>query len=219
MTAQLLPDKLTPVSPDEAGRALASAYAAVAGHNVTQPVLNLLLAHWAGETGNGKSVHNYNFGNVKRSDSDPYYQEFREREVVDGKDEYAVRQWAAHLTADEGAAAWLRLLHSRPGWWSALQSGDPKAYVHALKVSPAYYSETEPKYYALVAGLVKRYAAIAAQYARSSSSAGPAILLVLIAVGGVLFLAAHTAAGGSMLVSSAALFGRGNQGGIWLIQG
>jgi len=216
MTAQLLPNKLTPVSPDEAGRALASAYAAVAGQTLSEPVLNLLLAHWAGETANGAAVHNFNFGNQKRADSDPYYQEFSEREVVDGKDEYAVRQWAAYLTAADGAAAWLRLLHSRTAWWTALQTGDPKAYVHALKEPPAYASETEPKYYALVAGLMKRYAPIAHKYARSSASAGPAVLLLLVAVGGILFLAAHTALGGPMLVSSAALFGRGNQGGVWL---
>jgi hypothetical protein len=169
MTAQLLPNKLTPIAPDQAGSILATAYASVAGHAPSEQVLNILLAHWAAETGNGQAVHNYNFGNVKRSKADQYYQEFNEREVVDGKDEYAVRQWAAYTTPLSGARAWIALLHARPAWWAGLHA-NLQSYVHALATAPAYFTAKESQYYELVAGLMKRYAAIARKYSPSQST-------------------------------------------------
>jgi hypothetical protein len=51
----------TPISPDELGMEF------LRQENLSRPALRILLAHWAGETGWGKSMWNHNVGNRKSS--------------------------------------------------------------------------------------------------------------------------------------------------------
>ena len=77
----IVPDKLTPLTRDEATRALLTAYKQLTGALPSTAVLALLVAQSAFETGHWKSLHHYNFGNAKAGLSYPLITQFRCSEV------------------------------------------------------------------------------------------------------------------------------------------
>ena len=162
-----LPNKLTPLSPDEAGRALAAGYRQVVGHLPSVAVLRLLLAQWALETGNGSAIHNYNFGNAKHSSADQYFQTFEGGEVVGGTDVKSVMQWAAYPDPISGAAGYIKTLKSRPHWWAGLRSGSAAKYNKALSTAPKYYTAAPAAYLKTLEDRAAHYAAVAARYGSS----------------------------------------------------
>ena len=66
------PDQLTPVAPSDLFRALFEAWSVVFNEIPQLDSIFLALAHWALETGYGKSCHNFNLGNVKSRDGDGF---------------------------------------------------------------------------------------------------------------------------------------------------
>lgn len=188
--SQVLTHKLTPLTPDEAGQAIANAYKKVTGKLPSKAILGLLLGQWAGETANGQSVHNYNFGNGKATASSPYVQYFRcwERDAAGNKVWYDPPapecKFAAYLNAEEGAVAFINLLKKRDNWWKGLHTGTVKGFVAGLAVRPyAYFTDDVGRYEKLVETRTAKYAAIAAKYA--GSAATQVIIGLVVAFAGI----------------------------------
>ena len=172
-----LPNKLTPLTAEQATSALATAYKRVTGNAPTQRVLGLLVAQTAQETAQWKSLHNFGFGNLKASASDPYYQGFRCWEIVNGEKvwyeaDHPMCRFAAYLNAEDGAERYVRLLMKRPHWWNGLHTGTVDGFVAGLTTAPMFFTG-DPTAYARrmeqfvgeYTGLVAQYAGEAAQYA------------------------------------------------------
>lgn len=154
-----LPNRITAITPSEAARVLSIGYYRVEGKLPSAKVLGLLLAQWALETGNGKYIHGFNFGNVKRYSGSPYYQYFRCSEIINGVEVFfdppaPECAFAAYLTAEDGAEAYVRILKKRAHWWTGLLTGDIKKFNSALSTAPKYYTANPATY---LTGLQNRY--------------------------------------------------------------
>jgi hypothetical protein len=172
---KVIPNKLTPVTPDVAAKSISDAYKTITGSRPTKAILGLMLGQWAGETGNGESVHNFNFGNGKATSSSKHVQYFRcwERDSAGNKiwyDPPAIEcRFAAYLTPEEGAIAFINLLKRRDNWWKGLHTGTVKGFVKGLAIRPyAYFTDDVDRYEKLVAERTAKYADVAAKYARST---------------------------------------------------
>jgi hypothetical protein len=173
-----LANVITVVTADEAAAAISEGYRRLEGKRPTAAILALLLAQWALETGNGKYVHNFNFGNVKRYGSTPYYQYFRCNEIIDG-----VTKWfdppapecafAAYKNAADGAEAFVKTLRNRAHWWKGLQSGNIGTFNTALSTAPKYYTASPSLYLTGLQNRVDAYTAPAKKY--GATAAGYAI--------------------------------------------
>lgn len=168
-----LPDKLTPLTPDEAAAALATAYRRVTGKAPTRKILALLVGQTALETGDWKSLHNFNVGNSKASASDPYYTGFRCWELVNGEKVWFAAddpmcRFTAHLTAADGAEHFIRMLMRRPNWWAGLQTGTIDGYVAGLTSRPAYFTANAGEYARGMAARMDRFAQQAIRFAGSN---------------------------------------------------
>lgn len=180
-----LPDLLTPMTPDEAAQALAEGYRLVTGRAPTQRVLGLLLGQTALETGNWKSLHNWNFGNAKATASDPYYQNFRCSEIIGGAEQFFDPpdphcRFVAHRTAADGAEHYIRVLKSRTAWWNGLHTETVPGFVAGLTTAPYAYFTANPELYAR--GLADRMAQYAGQAARFAGAHKAAIVGTTVGV-------------------------------------
>jgi hypothetical protein len=133
----------TPVSPPEFGRALRTVAPDFEARSIA-----LIWAHYAVETGRGESCWNFNLGNRKASEREPYTLLLTD-EGYDATKRTIVDKFAAFASLDAGMADWIALLSKLPRYahsWAALLSGDPIAYAHAL-ARGGYYT-ADPKKYA-----------------------------------------------------------------------
>lgn len=81
--ASELPDKKTPVTKEQAVEALWKAWQGFFGSTPKKESIWVLASQWALETGWGRSMHNYNLGNVKARDGDGFdYQYFACNEIL-----------------------------------------------------------------------------------------------------------------------------------------
>ena len=186
---QELPNQLTPLTADEAAKALAAGYKQVTGKAPTANVLKLLVAQSGLETGNWQSIHNYNFGNAKATGSDPYYTYFRCSEVINGVEQFfdppsPQCKFAAHKTAADGAAHYISVLKNRENWWNGLQTGTPQGFVAGLTTAPKYFTADPTKYGNTLAELATQYEALAKKYA-GNIVLGTVIGLIMLAIAGV----------------------------------
>jgi len=159
-----LVDKLTPLTPKEACRAFAV-------HLPLDPhVLACHVAQSALETGHWKSLHWFNFGNVKATPKwDGDVTCFGCNEIINGKvvwfhpgpevgwpghdvwlrkhptsvSNTTACKWRAFPTAEDGVAQQLAFLKSRPRSWSAAAIGDPEGFARALKTERYYTADVE----------------------------------------------------------------------------
>lgn len=182
-----LPNKFTTVTPDEAAKAISIGYQKVTSKKPSAVILVLLLAQWALETGNGSAVHNYNFGNTKRSSADTYYQFFRCNEILNGQtvwfDPPAPEcAFSAYLTPEAGAEAWIRILKKRPNWWNGLLTGDVTAFNTGLSTAPKYYTANPTSYLNLLKNRVTAYTPQAIEYG-AKFGLGSALLGIGLGVG------------------------------------
>jgi hypothetical protein len=189
--SQILPDKLTPLTPDEAAKAISDGYKSVVGHKPSKKILLLLLGQTALETGNWKSIHNYNFGNAKATSSDLFAQYFACGEVEHGVevhypagDPHCI--FAAHQTAADGAAHYIRVLRNRDHWWKGLNTGTVPGFIRGLTTTPVYFTANPITYASVLSDRASRYTEQAKRYSSST------ILQILggIAVGALAFVGA-----------------------------
>jgi hypothetical protein len=196
-----LPDTKTVVTPDEAARYLAEAYRVATGKLPSSNVLTLLIAQWAGETGNGTATHCYNFANVKRSKASSYFCMYPcgENDRVTGKSVMyyppdPVTHFAAYPTAQDGANAYVAQLKRRANWWAGLETGDAGKFVDALaEYNPkagiyAFFTAPKEKYLNLVTNRAAKYSSLGKQYGSTVVKTAASIWLAygLIAGGTVL---------------------------------
>jgi len=184
-----LPNKLTPLTPGEATQAISIGYAKVTGKKPTEKVLGLLVGQTALETGDWKSLHNFNFGNAKATSSDPYFSYFRCWELENGvkvwyDPPHPACKFAAHKNAAEGAAHYIRVLKRRDHWWKGLHSGTTPGFVEALSTAPKYFTANASEYAHTLDQRLSRFMPLVKQYAyRPSVIGGTVAALALVAAG------------------------------------
>jgi hypothetical protein len=189
-----LPNKSTPLTAEQAVKAISDGYLIATGKRPTPVILALLTGQSALETGNwGSGIHNYNFGNKKWSSGDKNWQFFRCSEIVDGKEVFydpphPACKFAAYGTAADGAAAYIRLLQSRPHWWSGLQSGTVDGFIQGLTTAPKYFTANPVTYRNVLGERMANYTTLAAKYAASAASGiGKTIAVVAVGILGFYF--------------------------------
>lgn len=185
--ADEIPDRLTPIDGETAGRTLSLAYQRVTGFKPTAKVLSLLLGQWALETGNGSAVHNYNFGNIKHSSAETLFQTFNAGENVDGQSVVTPQKFAAYRSVEDGAVAFIKTLKAKPHWWAGLKTGNAEKFVRGLATAPKYFTADPTAYLKTLENRAANYLHIARKYGAILSPWGWAAvaggsLLALLAV-------------------------------------
>jgi hypothetical protein len=151
--------------------AFRSAYETVVGVTPSNDCIALLVAHSALETGRWKSIHCFNLGNEKASQEYAgLYCQFRCNEVINGKVQWfdpphPQCNFRAFQSLESGAIDHLRFLSQRERYakaWLAAKSGDPAAFVHALKAG-GYFTADEGPYLSAVKSLFEEYRRLAPQ--------------------------------------------------------
>lgn len=167
----LLPDKLTPLSLEEAIEAFADGWSVALGWDPKARQLAVLVAHTVLECGDGfKSLHHYNFGNEKASPGyQGYYCMYRCNEVIGGKvywfDPPHPQTWfRAFMSARDGAVEHVKFLavdtsgdgHNRyQAAWNMVLSGDADGFVKALK-SAGYFTGNVDAYSKAVSSIANK---------------------------------------------------------------
>lgn len=149
---QLIEAKVKEIGEGEAAYALREAWKRLYTEYPSLDSLALLWAQWALETGRGKSIFCYNFGNIKRS-ADEDYCMFRCDEIINGKTVWfeppnKATWFRAYPTAVDGAYDYIKFLSQKSRYqtaWIAVKAGDPAAFGHALKMAD-YYTANEANY-------------------------------------------------------------------------
>jgi hypothetical protein len=172
----IVENRLTPLSSQDAARALTEAYIRVTGAAPSARVLALLLAQTAFETGHWQKIHNFNFGNAKAELSYPLITQFRCSEVERGVEQSFEPpdphcNFRAYTNPADGAVDYIRVLQSRPHWWSGLQSEDPSAFVDALATEPKYFTGNPALYKHAISSLFDEFFPLAAAAVRRPCSA------------------------------------------------
>jgi hypothetical protein len=155
---------------------LFAAYAGMTGKQPTDAVGALLLAQSALETGNWQKIHNDNFGNIKARADYPQITQFRCSEVLNGVEQFFDPpdphcNFRAYSNASDGAADYMKVLHSQPHWWQGLHTGDPSAYVDALATPPKYFTANPATYKRTLTALFNQFRPLAAAVLRSRQPA------------------------------------------------
>jgi hypothetical protein len=188
-------DKLTPLTPDQAAKALSDGYLLVTGKRPSKEILSLLIAQTAEETGNWKSLHHYNFGNVRGVAEDGLWTSFRAGEIINGEETFlekdlsptSINRFRAYRDAAHGGAAYVKALKDRPNWWNGLQTGTVEGFIRGLTTAPYKYFTANPiSYQNLMVNRVGNYQALAKQYA---APIGIAAVLVTAVAGVFGFMA------------------------------
>ena len=158
MGGQRVGMKTTQLSQAQANYAIYRAFMALERRAPTAAELKMLSAHSALETGNWKSMHNYNFGNFITKAHNPHFVQ-RVPEKISGEWVKVDQKFRSYPDATSGAESWLRVLKGNwPAAFSLLSSNDPAAYSKALKTQGkygGYYTQDESKY---TSALESRYA-------------------------------------------------------------
>jgi hypothetical protein len=163
----IVQDKLTPLSRQDAGQALLTAYRMLTGALPSQAVLALLLAQSALETGHWQKIHNFNFGNAKARLDYPLIVQFHCSEVdAQGVEHFfdppALEcNFRAYTDAAAGALDYLKVLQSRPHWWQGLHTENPSAFVDALATPPKYFTGNPAQYKRSVVSLFEGFRPLA----------------------------------------------------------
>jgi len=175
-----LPDKKTPVSAEAMGQAF---LAEVPG--LGRQGLRLLLAHWAGETGWGKSMHGFNVGNAKSAGTSGNWMFYKcgekvslstareweksglvtidkivgDRATVTVYPKHPACRFAAYPDLASGVHAYLTLLQDGypQAWDVAIRGGSAEEFARALNANPKriYYTASVESYVALMDGVIK----------------------------------------------------------------
>ena len=160
---KLIPNKLTVLTANEVLRAFRAAFYALVGSYPSNSTLAILTAQSALECARWKSMHCFNFGNMRPPQGwTGGYCQFRCNEKIKG-----VWVWydppslgsnfLAFDTAAEGAEYYTQKLAQRwPEAWAGALRGDTAAFVHGLK-QRGYFTADEAPYLAAVRGLCTEF--------------------------------------------------------------
>lgn len=140
--AELKEDKITPLTEAEATYALREGWKQVFGEYPTIDALSILWAQTALETGRWKSMHCFNWGNIKVTPDHDYCM-FKCNEVIKGKLEWFYpphpqTHFNAYDSSVAGATEYIQFLAKRQRYQPAfeyLKAGSPIKYCAALKTA------------------------------------------------------------------------------------
>jgi len=172
MKATLLPDKLTPLSPDEAIAGMRGAVLKLKGKEGTPEQITVLIAQSALETGHWKSFHCFNVGNAKASPNyEGFYCQFRCNEIINGKTEWfdpphPQTNFRAFLSAADGFADHIKLLATVLRYakaWACAERGEAEAYSRACAAA-GYYSASVETYTRSTVQLFAKYLPIVREH-------------------------------------------------------
>jgi mannosyl-glycoprotein endo-beta-N-acetylglucosaminidase len=165
MRATLIPDQLTPLEAADVARSFHAAFVRSFGHDPSTRSLAILMAQSALESGRWKSLHCYNFANIKASEAyEGNYCLYRCNEIINGKVEWfdpphAQCRFRAFENADDAAYDYLVFLlrpRFKPSWDKVIE-GDPIGFVAALKAG-GFFTAAEEPYRRAVVSLMSEYA-------------------------------------------------------------
>jgi hypothetical protein len=179
----IVENKLTPLTREQAARALTAAYQQLTGALPTTGATALLLAQSALETGNWQKIHNFNFGNAKAGVDYPLIVQFRCSEVdehgaehfFDPPDSHC--NFRAYTDAAGGALDYLKVLHNRPSWWQALHTENPSTFVDALATPPKYFTANPATYKQTLTTLFEAFRPLAVAVLAAPAAPRPPIAL------------------------------------------
>ncbi len=160
---ELLPTIKTSLNEDEAVYSLREAWKELFNEYPKDETLGILYAQTALETARWKSLLNYNFGNIKKTESHDYCS-YKCSEIINGKEEFfeplhPQTFFNSYPTALDGAKEYLLFLSKRTryAWaWQELINGDPVKYCVALKKG-GYFTADLTKYTKGVVSLTEEF--------------------------------------------------------------
>lgn len=168
MRAKLVADLLTRCDAPAFLRAIRGGLETLSGKTPSNAHVAVLTAQSALESGRWRSMHRFNPGNIKASESYEYlYCQFRCNEVIGGKVQWfdpphPQTNFRAFMDLDTGVLDYLRFLKDRARYssaWHAAEAGDPSLFVHALK-NAGYFTADEAPYLRAVVSLFREYSGI-----------------------------------------------------------
>lgn len=196
MLARYLPDRLTPLTTEQAMSALRSAFETVEGVTPSPECLAIHTAQSALEAARWKSLHNFCFTNAKASATwQGFFQCYRCNEKIGDRWVYFVPQgelvgdfstalkgaplavpdghpqtrFRAFENAESGAIDHMQLVKRKwPEAWTAARGGDVAGFVHGLK-QRAFFTADEAPYLKGVSSLMREFLPLA----RALKSADP----------------------------------------------
>jgi len=160
--AKLIDDFVKQISEGEAAFSLREGWKSLYNSYPSADSLALLWSQWALETGRGKVIHCYNFGNIKKRYANPKYNitddghdwcMFRCSEIIKGKEEWfdpphIQTHFRAYDSSIKGATDYIRFVSQRSRYkdaWQQVLAGSPVGYSHELKKA-GYYTASETLY-------------------------------------------------------------------------
>lgn len=173
MKASLVSDLLTPCTGQRFAQVLRVRLGALMGTPPTDRHVAVLWAQSMLESGRLKSMHRFNPGNIKASQSWEFlYCQYRCNEIID-----KVVRWfdpphpqcnfRAFLDLETGLDDYLAFLARRQSW-EAAKAGDPAQFVHVLKVADHYFTADEEPYRRAVVSLTNEGLRLLAQPERDT---------------------------------------------------
>lgn len=179
--AKLVSDLLTVCTAPQYIAAVRGGLETLSGKTPSSAHVAVLTAQSALESGRWRSMHCWNPGNIKASESYEYlYCQFRCNEVIGGKvvwfdPPHPQTNFRAFMDLDSGVLDYLRFLSQRPRYsssWHAAESGDPALFVHALK-NAGYFTADEAPYRRAVVSLFNEYLRLMVDESRDTLPEGP----------------------------------------------
>ena len=195
-----VPNQITPLAMPTIAAALPPAFKLVTGKQIPRDVLRLAVGKIAGETGNGRSVHNLNLGNIRGTSPEGLYTMFDAPEYENGVKKIVRAPFRAYTSLQASAVDYFRQLQAKPAWWQGLLSGTPEGFVHGLAgwlpgeapkpggskfKYPAYFTADPGEYLKLVKERLGTYGPIADRYA--PATAGVAVVAAAGAAAGAAY--------------------------------
>ena len=146
----------TQLSGQQAADALRTAWQDLEGDAPSSEAIAILTAQWSHETGQGRSMFNFNFGGIKGTSPEGLATSYRTHEGWGATRRRIVDNFRAYTNAAEGAQDYIGLLQRRyPAALDAARRGDPAGFVHALKAK-GYFTGNEQAYVKSVTRLANR---------------------------------------------------------------
>ncbi len=152
----------TPVTAVQMFEALRAAWQQMFGEHPRRQSLLVLTAQWAIETGHGRSMWNYNPGNVKSDRTAGDWCFYACWEILDGKKKWFYPDspyccFRAYPNLTEGTVDYLRELKTRysRAWYEVI-AGSPDAFVRALKAQ-FYFTGDVDAYAKTVVSLYRQF--------------------------------------------------------------
>jgi len=151
---QYLPDNNRDLEQGEAAVALREAWHNIYGEYPSDRALALLWSQSALETGRWRSIHCFNFGNIRKvhnPDDGHYFTMYDGNEIIKGKTIWfkppePLSHFRGYKTVTEGAEDYIKLVSQRPRYakaWAMVMAGDPVGYCRELKAAGYFTANLE----------------------------------------------------------------------------